>query len=58
MARPLVLDGRNLLEPVAMMERGFEYFSFGRPPEKLTPVFAPAYLPKVASASASAPFAA
>jgi UDPglucose 6-dehydrogenase len=58
MARPLVIDGRNLLEPAAMMERGFEYFSFGRPPEKLTPVLAPAYVPEVASASASAPFAA
>ena len=58
MARPVVIDGRNLLEPAAMMERGFEYFSFGRPPEKLTPVLAPAYVPKVGSASASAPFAA
>jgi UDPglucose 6-dehydrogenase len=58
MARPLVIDGRNLLEPAAMMERGFEYFSFGRPPENLTPVLAPAYVPKVASASASSPFAA
>lgn len=58
MARPLVIDGRNLLEPAAMMERGFEYFSFGRSPEKLTPVLTPAYVPKVATASASAPFSA
>ena len=58
MARPLVIDGRNLLEPAAMMERGFEYFSFGRPPGKLTPVLARAYVPEGASASASAPFAA
>jgi UDPglucose 6-dehydrogenase len=54
MARPLVIDGRNLLEPVAMMERGFEYFSLGRPLEKSTP----AIVPKVVSASALAPFAA
>jgi UDPglucose 6-dehydrogenase len=58
MARPLVIDGRNLLEPRAMLERGFEYCSFGRPQEKLTPVLAPAHIPRVASASASAPFAA
>lgn len=31
MARPLVLDGRNLLDPAAMAQRGFEYYSFGRP---------------------------
>ena len=30
MARPLVIDGRNLLEPVAMQELGFEYYGFGR----------------------------
>ena len=58
MARPLVIDGRNLLNPAAMMERGFEYFSFGRPQEKLTPVRGRAYVPKVASANPSAPVAA
>ena len=28
---PLVFDGRNLYEPAAMRERGFEYFPIGRP---------------------------
>ena len=31
MARPLVLDARNLLEPAAMRKLGFEYHCFGRP---------------------------
>ena len=31
MARPLILDGRNLLSPAEMKARGFEYFSVGRP---------------------------
>jgi UDPglucose 6-dehydrogenase len=31
MARPLVLDGRNLLDPAAMRKLGFEYHSMGRP---------------------------
>jgi UDPglucose 6-dehydrogenase len=31
MARPLVLDGRNLLDPAQMIALGFEYHSFGRP---------------------------
>jgi UDPglucose 6-dehydrogenase len=31
MARPLVLDGRNLLSPAKMKSLGFEYRSFGRP---------------------------
>jgi UDPglucose 6-dehydrogenase len=30
MARPLVLDGRNLLDPVVMAQKGFEYHCFGR----------------------------
>jgi UDPglucose 6-dehydrogenase len=30
MARPLVLDARNLLSPAEMKARGFEYFSVGR----------------------------
>jgi UDPglucose 6-dehydrogenase len=31
MARPLVVDGRNMLRPAEMKELGFEYVSFGRP---------------------------
>ena len=31
MARPLILDGRNLLSPRSMKALGFEYLSFGRP---------------------------
>lgn len=31
MARPLILDGRNLLAPKQMKSLGFEYYSFGRP---------------------------
>jgi UDPglucose 6-dehydrogenase len=31
MARPLVIDGRNMLRPAEMCELGFEYMSFGRP---------------------------
>jgi len=31
MARPLVFDGRNLLDPEQMRGIGFEYHSFGRP---------------------------
>jgi UDPglucose 6-dehydrogenase len=31
MARPLILDGRNLLSPPEMRKRGFEYHCFGRP---------------------------
>jgi UDPglucose 6-dehydrogenase len=30
MARPLVIDGRNLCSPARMRELDFEYFSFGR----------------------------
>jgi UDPglucose 6-dehydrogenase len=31
MARPLIIDGRNLLSPKKMRGLGFEYLSFGRP---------------------------
>jgi len=31
MARPLILDGRNLLSPKEMKSLGFEYYSLGRP---------------------------
>jgi UDPglucose 6-dehydrogenase len=52
MSRPLVIDGRNLLDPAAMRERGFEYHCFGRPLEKplLQPV--PAAIHGVVSATA------
>ena len=33
MVRPLVLDGRNLLDPRRMRDLGFEYHSIGRPDE-------------------------
>jgi len=31
MARPLIVDGRNLLSPEKMTSLGFEYQSVGRP---------------------------
>jgi UDPglucose 6-dehydrogenase len=31
MARPLIIDARNLLDPLEMRLQGFEYDSFGRP---------------------------
>jgi UDPglucose 6-dehydrogenase len=31
MARPLILDARNMFAPAKMKELGFEYYSFGRP---------------------------
>jgi len=31
MARPLLIDARNLLDPASMRDLGFEYDSFGRP---------------------------
>ena len=30
MRTPIIVDGRNLLDPAAMRERGFEYYSVGR----------------------------
>ena len=41
MARPLVLDARNMLSPAEMKALGFEYHSFGRPDLSANPVFAP-----------------
>lgn len=37
MSRPLVLDGRNLLDPAAMTKLGFEYHCFGRRLERRAP---------------------
>ncbi len=37
MARPLIIDGRNLLDPEAVAAAGFEYEAIGRP-TKATPV--------------------
>jgi UDPglucose 6-dehydrogenase len=36
MARPLIVDGRNLLDPAAAAAAGFEYEAIGRP-TKATP---------------------
>ena len=54
MARPLVIDGRNLLNPTAMIERGFEYYCFGRPVESAKAPFAPIPVSVVPTASACA----
>jgi UDPglucose 6-dehydrogenase len=53
MARPLVIDGRNLLNPEAMRERGFEYYCFGRPAEAGAMPFVPAQVSNVFAATAS-----
>ena len=37
MARPLILDGRNLYDPERLRRLGFEYHSIGRP--SVAPVF-------------------
>ena len=37
MARPLIIDGRNLLDPAAVAAAGFEYEAMGRP-TRATPV--------------------
>jgi len=54
MSRPLVIDGRNLLDPTTMREKGFEYYGFGRPIEnmdlRLTLSNAPKFSPTGASA--------
>ena len=34
MARPLLIDGRNLLDPAEAAAAGFEYDSVGRPPAR------------------------
>jgi UDPglucose 6-dehydrogenase len=37
MAQPLIIDGRNLLDPVAAREAGFAYEGIGRPRHATTP---------------------
>jgi UDPglucose 6-dehydrogenase len=54
MARPLVIDGRNLLNPEAMIERGFEYYCFGRPVEAAAARFLPAQVSNASTLSMSA----
>jgi UDPglucose 6-dehydrogenase len=55
MARPLVIDGRNMLDPESMMKLGFEYYSFGRPVENVEvfPAVTKVELSKAAAAAAS-----
>ncbi|MBV9849800.1 MAG: UDP-glucose 6-dehydrogenase, partial [Armatimonadetes bacterium] len=43
MARPLILDGRNLWDPERLRRLGFEYHSIGRAP--VLPTCKPAALP-------------
>jgi len=43
MARPLVIDGRNLLDPASMNEIGFEYYGFGCRRQSSAPTPMPAY---------------
>jgi UDPglucose 6-dehydrogenase len=54
MSRPLVIDGRNLLDPSAMVEHGFEYYSFGRHLEISATQFMPVPIQRVSAASAPA----
>jgi len=43
---PIVLDGRNLYDPAAMVEHGFSYYSVGRPPALCEELPAKAFLKK------------
>lgn len=43
MTRPLVIDGRNALDPASMNEIGFEYYGFGCRRQGSTPIPMPAY---------------
>jgi UDPglucose 6-dehydrogenase len=54
MGRALVIDGRNLLNPRAMIERGFEYHCFGRPLETAAAHFIPPQLSRIPAAAVSA----
>jgi len=50
MARPVLVDGRNLLDPVVAREAGFVYEGIGRPkyasPATPAPAARPAELPR------------
>ena len=54
MARPLVIDGRNLLNPAAMTAHGFEYYCLGRPVEAPAAPYMPAQLSKNPAATVHA----
>jgi len=54
MARPLVIDGRNLLNPAAMLESGFEYYCFGRPMESAAAPLVPAQISKTSAVGITA----
>jgi UDP-glucose/GDP-mannose dehydrogenase family, UDP binding domain len=55
MARPLVIDGRNLLDPAFMREMDFEYHGFGCRLEDPVSVRLPAYAAKASSMDAPLP---
>lgn len=53
MRRPLVIDGRNLLDPKAMRELGFEYHSFGQLDQALPARFTPPQLSRESAATSA-----
>jgi UDPglucose 6-dehydrogenase len=55
MARPLVIDGRNLLDPKSITNLGFEYCSFGRSIESVgtSPAVTAVEMPTAAAAPVS-----
>lgn len=55
MGRPLIIDGRNLLDPATMTEIGFEYHSFGRPLEKPLPQLVPSAMLRTSSSTVQQP---
>jgi UDP-glucose/GDP-mannose dehydrogenase family, UDP binding domain len=55
MARPLVIDGRKLLDPAFMREMGFEYHGFGCRLEDSVSVRLPAHAAKASSMDAPLP---
>jgi UDPglucose 6-dehydrogenase len=55
MSRPLIVDGRNLLDRATMTELGFEYHSFGRPLEKPQPQPIPSVMLGASSSAVEQP---